>query len=211
MFGALTFLVVVLVASAAAAEDGTANHVRLRLRTSELTELGPPRAVPPAADPLSRLIDHFKNDALGTRALVALVPSDAEDAHAARLPTVALFAHIYDRTILSLTQVQARADSGQDIVMQRTVVSDLLAGRRFSLTVYEDHVLADTATLLMGMGAKLTLRPTFDVAGWRLRLEAMGSYDFTAGATVYLAISGVPQVPPVPVGVTVPLGLAPPP
>ena len=204
MFAAVSFLLMLLAAATAAAADDASTAKRLKLRDPDLLRLMPPREVPPAEDALSRLIDHCKHDPVGVRPLLTLLPPDADDRRAARFPTIALFARAYGTTIVSLTRVQARTDAGQDVVMQRTLVSDLLAGRRFSLTVYEDHTLGDTATRLMGFGGKMTFRPTLDVAGWRLRFEVLGSYGLDAGVTGYLAVTGVlgaPALPPITRGV----------
>ena len=83
--------------------------------------------------------------------------------------------------------------------MQRTLVSDLFAGRGFSLTVYEDHTIGDAATRLMGVGTRLTFRPAVDVGG--CAFEVLGSYDLDAGASGYLAVTGVLFAPPLPIGV----------
>jgi hypothetical protein len=197
MFAVVSFLLVLLAATAAAADDAPAAK-RLRLRDPDVMRLTPPPDVPPAEDALSRLIAHCKHDAVGLKPLLTLLPPDADDRRAARFPTIALFARAYGTTIVSVTKVQARADAGQDVVMQRTLVSDLLEGRRFSLTVYEDHTLGETATRLMGFGGKMTFRPSLDVGGWRLRFEVLGSYDLDAGASAYLAVTGILGAPALP-------------
>jgi hypothetical protein len=203
VFGTVAMvLVLVAAATAAAADDGRRSGDALRLRDADVADLlTPPREVPPATDALSRLIEHCKHNPVGVRPLVTLMPPDADDRHAARFPTVALFARAHGTTLISLTRVQPRADDGQDVVMQRTVVSDLLAGKRFSLTVYEDHVLSEAATRLMGFGGRMTFRPSIGVAGWRLRFEMLGSYDMEAGASGYLAVTGVLGAPPLPAAV----------
>jgi hypothetical protein len=201
MFGAVSLVFVLLAVATAAGADDAPTAKRLRLRDPDVLRLAPPPDVQPAEDALSRLVEHCKHDAVGLRPLLTLLPPDADDRSAARFPTIALFARAYGTTIVSLTRVQARADAGQDVVMQRTLVSDLFAGRRFSLTVYEDHTLGETATRLMGFGGKMTFRPLVDVAGWRLRFEVLGSYDLDAGASTYLAVTGVLGAPPLPVAV----------
>lgn len=203
MFGAVSLVFVLIAAATAAmADDGRPSTGRLRLRDAEVADLlTPPREVPPATDTLTSLIEHCKHNAVGLRPFLTLMPPDADDRHAARFPTIALFARAHGTTIISLTRMQQRADDGQDVVMQRTVVSDLLAGRRFSLTVYEDHTLGDAATRIMGFGGRMTFRPSFEVGGWRLRFEALGSYDLDAGASGFLAVTGVLGAPPLPVAV----------
>ena len=202
MFRAAT-LVLVLIATAtpATAEEDAVGPGRWLLERGEVSALELPSPPSAAADPLTRLVEHCKRDPIGLWPFVTLLPSDAAEERAAVLPTIALFARAQGRTLVSLTRIQARPDAGQDIVMQRTLVSDLLAGRRFSLTVYEDHAIGDAATRLMGFGTRLTFRPTMDVAGWRLRFEVLGSYDFDAGASGYLAVTGVLYAPPLPIGV----------
>ncbi len=202
MFGAATLVVVLLAATAAVADDGPRGPERWIVDDDDLRkeQAAPVRA--PGADPLSRLIEHCKHKAVGVRPLLTLMPSEARDGTLSRFPTLALFARVHNRTIVSLTHVQAsRTDVGQEVVMQRTAVSDLFAGRRFSLTVYEDHALGETAKRLMGVGTRLTFRPTLDVAGWRLRFEVLGSYDLDAGASGYLALTGALQPPPLPTGI----------
>jgi hypothetical protein len=46
----------------------------------------------------------------------------------------------------------------------------------------------------MGVGTRLTFRP----AGWPFRIELLGAYDLDAGASGYLAITGVLGAPPLP-------------
>ena len=148
----------------------------------------------PATDPLSRLIEHCKHDPVGIHPFVTLMPPDPDASRKATLPTFAFVARAQGTTIVSLTRVNARADDGQEVVMQRTLVSDLLASQRYSLTVYEDHAIGDAAARLMGFGTKLTFRP----AGWPFRIELLGAYDFSAGASAYLAITSVFTAPPLP-------------
>ena len=192
-------LLIFTAATAAWAEDGAKGPSRWLLeRDEDISVLvGDARAPSPATDPLSRLIEHCKSNPIGLRPLVTLLPTRSEDGRSAELPTIALFARAQGRTLVSLTRVQARPDDGQEIVMQRTLVSDLLAGRQFSLTVYEDHTIGDSTARLMGFGTRLTYRPP----GWPVRLEVLGSYDFDAGASAYLSITGILAAPPLPAAV----------
>ena len=202
MFGAVA-LVVMLVASAVAAEahDVRRGPERWIVDDVEREDSALP-SVAPGADSLGRLLEYCKRKPVGVRPLVTMLPPDPDAAAKSQLPTIALFARIHDRTVISLTRVQqSRTDPGQDVVMQRTVVSDLFAGRSFSMTVYEDHALGDAATRLMGIGTRMTFRPTMEVARWRFRFEVLGSYDLDSGASGYLGITGVLQPPPLPVGV----------
>jgi hypothetical protein len=183
-------------ATAAWAEDGATGPGRWLLERKDdlLAAPGETSAPAPAADPLSLLIEHCKRNPIGLRPLVTLLPTPSDDGRTAELPTVAIFARAQGRTLVSLTRVQARADDGQEIVMQRTLVSDLLAGRQFSLTVYEDHTIGAAAARLMGFGTRLTFRPP----GWPVRLEVLGSYGLDAGASAYLSITGIFAAPPLP-------------
>ncbi len=183
-------------ATAAHAEDRARGPQRWLLEPTEDADRGHDevRAPTAAVDPLSRFVAHCKRDPVGLWPIATLVPPPADGGRNAELPTLALFARAQGRTLVSLTRVQARPDAGQEIVMQRTIVSDLLAGRRFSLTVYEDHAISDAAARLMGIGTRLTLRP----AGWPFRVEVLGAYDVDAGASAYVAITGVFAAPPLP-------------
>jgi hypothetical protein len=204
MFGVVTLvLLLIATATAARAEDGMTGPARWLLDRDALSELDVLPTSPAAAgqgsatDPLSRFIEHCKRNPIGIRPIVTLLPPESADTRKAELPTIAIFARAKGRALISLTRVQARADDGQEVVMQRTLVSDLLAGQRFSFTVYEDHAISDAAVRLMGVGTRLTFRPP----GWPVRLELIGSYDLDAGASGFLAITGVLGAPPLPVAV----------
>ena len=147
---------------------------------------------PPAADALSRLLEYCKHNPVGVRPLFTLLPPDQADRSGARFPTIALFARAHGATLISLTRVQPRVEDGQEVVMQRTVVSDLLAGRRFSLTVYEDHTLGEAATRLMGFGGRMTFRPALDVVASMDRLGLAGSGN-PAAMTLPGLPSGIPD------------------
>lgn len=206
MLRAVALWLVVLVAnpSWARAAEGPGRADPLHLRTVELFDLlGSPEAPPPLRDPLTRLLDHLRKSELGWRPLFILLPSVRETT-APELPTFALIARARGRTLVSVTRPGARAESGQNLVLQRTLVSDLLAGRRFALTVYEDHALSPSASRFVGLGARMTLRPTVQVYGWRLRLEMLGSYDLDGGPAAYLAVSGALQAPSLVVPVPAP-------
>ena len=200
MYRAATLvLFLIATARAAQADDGATGPARWLRDRAEFSELDvlPVSPVATGTDPLSRFIEHCKHDPIGIRPLVALLPPESTDGRKAELPTIALFARAQGRALISLTRVQARADDGQEVVMQRTLVSDLLAGQRFSFTVYEDHAIGDAAVRLMGVGTRLTFRPP----GWPVRLEILGSYDLDAGASAYLSVTGVFAAPPLPVAV----------
>jgi hypothetical protein len=197
---ALLAVQLVAAATAAMAEDGPPGPERW-IRLEERQDEDEPFRPPASDDPVTRLVEHCKHNPIGVRPVLTLLPPEQDAERAGVLPTFALFARAHGRTLVSLTRVQARADTGQEVVMQRTLVSDLFAGKQFSLTVYEDHVLGETATRLMGIGTRMTFRPALDIAGWRLRLEALASYSPDDGPSGYLAITGALHAPAVPVSV----------
>lgn len=194
----LTSVVAALVtAQAVMAADGSDGPGRWLLQDREVL-VGRTEPVAAAQDPLSRIVEHVRRRPVGVRPILTLLPPAAEEDAAAEPPTIALVARAHDRTIVSLTRLRVRADDGQDVVMQRTVVSDLLAGRRFALTVYEDHTLGDAAVRLMGVGMRVTFRLTFAIGGWRFRVELLASSDLGAEVSAYLALTGVLHPPPLP-------------
>jgi hypothetical protein len=200
----LSLIVLIAQASVARAGGEAARKDALHLRTVELLALlGSPEPPPPLADPLTSFIDHLGRTEIGLRPLFALLPATREVGDSTA-PTFALIARAYGRAVVSLTRPGVQSDTGQRLVLQRTLVSDLLEGRRFALTVYEDHALSASATRFVGVGARMTLRPTLRVYGWRLRLELLGSYDLTGGPAAYLALSGGLAAPSVVVPVSVP-------
>ncbi len=184
-------LALLAIATAVEAQDGPRGPARWLLERSD--EIVPVVEEMRGEDPLSRFLAHVKRNPIGVKPLVTFLPP-AGDEEKAELPTLAIVARAKGRTLISLTR-QGRADDGQDVVMQRTLVSDLLAGQRFSLTVYEDHAISEAATRLMGVGTRLTYRPS----GWPFRVELMTSYDLDAGASGFLAITSVFGAPPVPI------------
>ena len=190
-------LTVLMTAQVVTAADGRPGPARWLLEEREVL-VGTLPSEPPANDPLSRLIEHCKRRPVGLRPLLTLVPTASDDEAGAERPTLAIVARAHGRTIVSLTRVRAEADAGQEVVMQRTVVSDLLAGRRFALTVYEDHALGEAAFRLMGVGARVTFRPALVLGGWRFRMELLASTDLAADASAYLSITGVLDPPPLP-------------
>jgi hypothetical protein len=191
----LVFFVIATATAASAGDGRVTGPARWLLEDrDDLTLLPSTSTTGPATDAFSRFIAYCKHNPVGVKPFVTLLPPDDADERGAQLPTLAFFVRAQGRALVSLTRVRARADAGQDVVMQRTLVSDLLAGRSLSLTVYEDHAISDTAARLMGVGTRLTYRPS----GWPVRLELMTSYDLDAGASAYLAVTGVFAAPPLP-------------
>ncbi len=209
MFGTLA-LVVLLVASAthARAGDDSDHADPLHLRTVELLEiLGSPDPPKRLKDPLNSFIDRLKKSEIGWRPILMFLPPARESAtgEPGEPPMFALVARARGKTLVSVTRPGAKIESGQKLVLQRTLVSDLFEGRRFALTVYEDHAISSSAARFVGVGARMTLRPTLRVFGWRMRFEMLGSYDLDGGAAAYLAVSGVLPPPPLVSPVAIPV------
>lgn len=189
-------LLLLATATAVSAEDGAAGPARwlLERRDEILPQALESEESLPSSDPLSRFIAYCKRNPIGWKPFVTLLPPATDANRPGELPTLALVARAKGRTLISLTRTETRQDDGQEVVMQRTLVSDLLAGRRFSLTVYEDHAISEAATRLLGVGTRLTFRPS----GWPFRVELLTSYDLGSGASGYLAITGMIGAPPLP-------------
>jgi hypothetical protein len=208
MFGTLA-LVVLLVASATDARAGDEpGDDPLHLRTVEMLEiLGSPEPPPRLKDPLSRFIDRLKTSEIGWRPILTFLPParEALTGEPGEPPMFALVARARGKTLVSVTRPGAKVESGQKLVLQRTLVSDLFEGRSFSLTVYEDHAISSSAARFVGVGARMTLRPTLQVFGWRMRFEMLGSYDLDGGAAAYMAVSGALPPPPLVAPVPIPV------
>jgi hypothetical protein len=151
---------------------------------------------PSATDPFKRLVEHWRNREIGWRPVLSLLPSGSGNESGGDPPIFALIARAHDRTLISLTQPGVRLDAEQKLVLQRFVISDLVRGRRLSLTVYEDHALGASALRLVGVGGRVTFRPSVTLGGWRFRLELLATYNPGAGSSAYLALSG--RLPPPP-------------
>ena len=194
-------LLVVLAASAADADDRRPSRA-LHLGTSEVFALLDTQ--PSAADQsneavTSEMLDRLEKRAVGLPPLFSLMepepvlPGDRADA---KPPLFAFGAHFQGRTLVAFTRPGTKVDPDDQVVYQRLVVSDLFEGRRFSVTVFEDHALGSSASQMLGFGARLMLRPTLEVAGWRVRVELFGSYDLTLGALGSIGITARSPAPP---------------
>ena len=127
---------------------------------------------------------------IGLRPLFIVAPSEeSPQGGDSRLPMVALVARARGRTLVTLTGTRPRIGPSDDVVFQRSLVSDLFQGRRFSLSVYEDHVMAERALRFLGLGTRLRARPSHRLFGCKLRFDLFGSYHPSHGGTGYLAIS----------------------
>jgi hypothetical protein len=132
---------------------------------------------------------------IGLRPLFTLLPTETDKQRnkgEAEPPTFALVARANGGTLVSLTRPGASADPEDRLFLQRTLVSDLINQRGFSLAVYEDHALDGDALRFLGIGARLQARPALRLFGWGLRLQLFGSFHPEHGGTAYVAISGRP-------------------
>jgi hypothetical protein len=200
---ALLLLLPLATATAARADDH-GPRPRFHLGTFELLDTFTARA-PSAAktsDPIDNgsVLEHLDKRAVGLPPLFTLVTPDpsisAENAEA-KPPMFAFGARVQGRTLVAFTRPGTKVDPDDKVVYQRLVVSDLFEGRRFSVTVFEDHVLG-SSTQVLGFGARMMLRPAIDVGGWRARVELFASYDMTEGAVGYLGITARSPLPPPP-------------
>ncbi len=197
MARAIVILIVLLaIASTARAGERRRERERLRLSTSTVCDL---LTAPTRGDTRSlgepRAFAEFANT-VGTIGDISLPPFFTLFVPPANLrgdksgtgPLLAIGARIQGRRLIAFTRPGARTDPDDRVVYQRLVASDLFEGRRFSVTVYEDHALGPSRSQVLGFGARLLLRPALDLFGWRTRVELFASYDLTQGATGYLAL-----------------------
>jgi hypothetical protein len=123
------------------------------------------------------------------RPLLAAVPTESGPKGKRKLPGFAVVAGADGRTVVSLTRPGNRANS-DGILFHRLLVSNVLRGKRFSLSVYKDHALHEDALRFLGVGTRLNFRPKLKIGGWEMRLQVFGSFHPTYGGTGYFAISG---------------------
>lgn len=145
------------------------------------------------------ILDQLTKREIDLRPFFTLLPASSPPTRAeSMMPMFAFGARVQGRTLVAFTRPGAPVDPDDDVVYQRVVASDLIQGRRFSVTVYEDHALGKNSAQMLGVGTRVTFRPTLDLGGWRARFELFGSYDVTAGATGYLGIVAKPPPAPPP-------------
>jgi hypothetical protein len=135
---------------------------------------------------------------IGLTPLVTLLPTESRKDRKGEQepPTFAFIARAKGGTLVSFTRPGASADPDDRLFLQRTLVSDLVNQRGFSLAVYEDHALDGDALRFLGIGARLQARPALRLFGWGLRLQLFGSFHPEHGGTAYVAISGRPAENP---------------
>jgi hypothetical protein len=195
-------LILLATASEVVAEDHRGRSRRLRLSSREVTLLLTRTPAPQDAIEIGGLFDAPAQRGAGLPPLFTLMPPDVlaanESENAATEPPLFAFgARLQGRTLVAFTRPGVKTDPDDRVVYQRLVVSDLFQGRRFAVTVFEDHALGGGDTQVLGFGARLALRPAFMIAGWRTRVELFASYDMTLGAMGIVGISARSPAPPV--------------
>jgi hypothetical protein len=205
MARAIALLLAVIAMAAPARADDLRSGRRFHLSPFELFglfETNDSRAEQANDLTTAGILDRLEQPAVGLPPLFTLVPPEAASPNEsldAKPPLFAFGARFQGRTLVAFTRSATRVDPDDHVVYQRLVVSDLFQGRRFSVTVFEDHALGSSATQILGFGARLMLRPTLEIAGWRARIEFFASYDLTLGALGSIGISARSPAPPRPV------------
>ncbi len=192
----LSLLLVLATASHARAGERRHASEHLRLAAPAVFDLVAPRPVRDAR----ALVDLTLRDDLATTEgglapfFTLLTPpvTTGRERNETTAPLLAFGARVQGRTLVAFTRPGARTDPDDRVVYQRLVASNLFSGRSFSVTVYEDHALGPSSTQILGFGARLMLRPTLEIHGWRTRVEIFASYDMTQGATGFVALVGRP-------------------
>jgi len=200
----ITLILILAIASHAWAGEHRHTTEHLRLADPALFDLVTPRS----AHDARALGDVTLHDDLATtlgglgHMFTLLTPPVAigRERDDTTAPLLAFGARVQGTTLVAFTRPGTKSDPDDRVVYQRLVASNLLHGRSFSVTVYEDHALGPSATQILGFGAHLTLRPTLEIHGWRAHVEIFASYDVTQGATGFVALVGHPPslAPPAP-------------
>jgi hypothetical protein len=196
-------LVVVLViwaATSAHAGDDDRNEQVLHLSTPEViqsVEKLPKRHPLDPQNLIDSIADYVENEEIGVGRFFTLLPAEDAEIGEIKPPRFAFIARAHGRTLISITQPGPAADAEDRVLLQRWLVSDLLKGRRYSLTVYKEHTLDKDTMHFLGVGARLLIKPDFHIANWRFRVELFGSYHPQHEATAYLALTGR-SIPPAP-------------
>lgn len=198
-------LLLFLLAQASDADAGEPRleRERLQLATHELIDLlaAPATAAAPRALATLAVLEDFATSVVGVPpflTLLAAPSANRRDSGENRVPLLVFGARVQGRTLVAFTRPGTKVDPDDRVVYQRLVASDLFQGRRFSVTVYEDHALGTSAAQMLGFGARLRLRPALEFHGWRTLVEIFASYDVTEGATGYIGLVGRPPAAPLP-------------
>jgi hypothetical protein len=183
--------------SSVRAGDAQATHKPLFLSTSELLKTYDTPKQPLFRQPgraAFDVLDSFKDRRVGIMPLFALVPGNKQTKEGeAKPPRFALIARAKGRTMVSFTRTGASTDRDDDVLLQRTVISDLFESRKFSVSVQEDHALDGDAMKFVGIGARFMARPNMKVFGWGLRLQMFTSFHPKRGGAAYFAVTGSPD------------------
>jgi hypothetical protein len=141
------------------------------------------------------VLDSFTDRRIGLMPLFALVPpkNDRRVETNSKPPRFAFIARAKGRTMVSFTQTGMTVDRDDDVLIQRTVVSDLFQSRTFSVAVQEDHALDGDAMKFVGIGARFMARPEVKVLGWGVRLQLFTSFHPKRGGAAYFAVTGSPD------------------
>jgi hypothetical protein len=196
LVAALFVLTLVTVGAARAQEGHVLRRHPLHLSSEEIFELfeHADESKPKDVDRFYDSVGDRLKGRIGLTPLITLLPTETghDEKGEEEPPTFALIARAKGGTLVSLTRPGASVDPQDRLFLQRTVVSDILNERGFSLAVYEDHALDGNALRFLGIGARLQARPTVRLFGWGLRLQLFGSFHPEHGGTAYVAISGQP-------------------
>jgi hypothetical protein len=194
-------LVVVLVIWAAtsvhAGDDR--NEQVLHLSTAEVLQSVDKLPTRHPLDPqilIDSIVDYVENEEIGVGRFFTLLPAEDAELGEIKAPRFAFIARAHGRTLISITQPGKAADAEDRVLLQRWLVSDLLKGRRYSLTVYKENTIDKDTMHFLGVGARLLLKPDFTLNDWRFRVELFGSYHPQHEATAYVALTGRSIPPP---------------
>ena len=184
-------LATILTVTTADAGDGFRPHpLRKSIdRQFRLFE-APTEALSAEADATYDAISDRMGNRFNVRPFFSVLPTDSVEPGDVKPPMFSLVARASGGTLVSLTRPGAAVDPGDRLFLQRTLVPNLFERHRFSVTVYEDHVLDGSALRFVGVGARLMARPKLRVFGWGLRFQMFGSFHPEHGATAYFAITG---------------------
>ena len=141
------------------------------------------------------VVNYLTSGRVGLRPVIRFVAAGSEKGGESKPPAFAFVARAEGRTFVAVTRPSAQAGPSDNVLLQRLLVSDLLKGRQFSLTVYKDYAFDENTFRFLGVGARLMARPALDLFGWRLSWQVFGSYHPDYGGTGYITVSAGRSVP----------------
>lgn len=138
--------------------------------------------------------ERLSNARIGLGPLLMLAPDhrlkpEKEEPGDSKIPALALLVRAKGRALVTVAGTSTDATSGDDLILHRSIVSDLFKSQRYSLSVYEDHVLGDRALRFLGIGTRLRAKPGVELFGRKLRFDFYGSYHPSHGAAGYFTVS----------------------